>query len=114
MTTLKVLPHKGPRSRKAPKRSTGRSARYPKKRGVKVPKLFVEVPSNSWGGTRHAEAKIRVRNGCYRYLVWRDGLEKREFYLGKVKILASRSLEGARAAAPDQACAGDRQAGVQK
>lgn len=110
---MKVLPHKGPRSRSRPKRSTGRSARYPKTCQVQAPKIFVEVSSNMWGGVRKAEAKIRVRRGCYRYLCWRDGLFKREFYLGKVKILTTHLSRGAApGAAAAGGAAGDR-AGVQ-
>jgi len=111
---MKVLPHKGPGWRKVAIRSTRRSPEDPKTRRVEPPKIFVEVQTYKGWRVRHVSAKIRVRRGCYRYLVWRDGLEKREFYLGKVKILAPR---GHRAAAPDQAAAasaGDRLAGVRK
>jgi len=111
---MKVLPHKSRRSRARSKRSTRRSARIPKKCEVKVPKMFVEVLSNHWGGTRHAEAKIRVRHGCYRYLVWRDGLEKREFYLGKIKNLTPQFSRAAAGLAAADVGAGDRQAGVRK
>jgi len=84
-----------------------------------LPKIFVQVPSNGpapngWGGYRYAAAKIVLKRRAYRYLIWRDGKGKRELYLGKVKVLAPHFPRGAGAAAPDQAGAGDRQAGVQK
>src|SRR6266446_2397010 len=88
---MKCLPHKSLRSRKASTRSTRRSAADPKKCAVEPPEIGVKVIDRSWNGHRYAPAKIRVRNGCYRYLVWRDGLFKREFYLGKVKNLAPQS-----------------------
>lgn len=43
------------------------------------------LPRGDYYGRRYAPAKIRVRKGIYRYLVWRDGEQKREFYLGKVR-----------------------------
>jgi hypothetical protein len=106
-----VLPHKGPRSRLPAKRSTGRSA---KKCQVQPPKIFVRSEGGPWSTHKYISARIRVRRGCYRYLCWRDGLVKREFYLGKVKIIAPRFSRGAATAAADQVrSAGDR-AGVQK
>jgi len=63
---------------------------------------------------RYIPAKIRVRRGVYRYLCWRDGLKKLEFYLGKIKICAPRDV-GRSSTAP--AGAGIRRqdpAGVQK
>jgi hypothetical protein len=96
-----VMPPESSRSRNRSVRSTRRSARDPKKWEVSPPKIFVEVLTNKWDGHRHAPAKIRVRRGCYRYLVWRDGFLKREFYLGKIKNRTPRA-----AAAVDQALAG--------
>lgn len=103
---MKVLPHKGPRSRAGRKRSTGRSAVPDRKRGayhpdrnLELPKIAVSVPGNAWGGNRWAAAKIVLKRRCYRYLVWRDGVRKREFYLGKIKILAPREIRTAPAAA---------------
>ncbi len=110
----KLLPHKGPRSRGSKKRSTGRSAADPKKCQVQPPEIFVRSEESRWSTHKYIAAQIRLRRGCYRYLCWRDGLLKREFYLGKIKILAPRFSRAAPAAAPDQACAGDRGAGVQK
>lgn len=71
---------------------------------VSPPKIFVEVLTTKWDGHRHAPAKIRIRRGCYRYLVWRDGLKKRELYLGKIKIPTPR---GPAAADRELAGAGD-------
>src|SRR5713226_302836 len=94
----RILPHKGPRSRGEGKRSTGRSAADPKKwRGrpwltkASPPEMFVKLDNPKGWGTRLVHAKIRLRKRCYRYLVWRDGLFKRELYLGKIKFLAPRS-----------------------
>lgn len=64
---------KSPRARKA-----SRSGR--KTREVTPPAIFVRVKSY---GNEYAQARIRVRKGCYQYLVWRDGDKMREFYLGK-------------------------------
>lgn len=111
---LKTLPHKGPRRRGLEKRSTRRSAGDPKKCEVQPPRIFVEVASTGWNSTRHTPAKIRVRRGCYRYLVWRDGLLKCEFYLGKIKNLTRQNPRGA---APGADRAGDvrpGRVGVQK
>jgi len=109
----KLLPHKGRRRRARSKRSTGRSAADPKKCQVQPPKIFVETASNHWGNSIHAEAKIRVRRGCYRYLCWRDGLLKREFYLGKIKILAPRGDRGLAPAISTSSGAAARALGVQ-
>jgi hypothetical protein len=65
-------------------------------REVEPPEIAVKVLGKGWNGFHWAKAKIRVRSGCYRYLVWRDGLFKREFYLGKVKNLALQIPRGAR------------------
>ncbi len=82
---------------------------------VQPPEIFVRVPvyrrsgmgldsaGRVWSTHKYMAAKIRVRRGCYRYLVWRDGLFKREFYLGKVKNLA---LQIPRAARTRSAAAG--------
>lgn len=43
------------------------------------------LPQGGYYGPRYAPAKIRLRKGVYRYLIWRDGERKREFYLGKVR-----------------------------
>src|SRR5260370_17459001 len=103
----KLLPHKGPRSRGSKKRSTGRSAADPKKCQVQPPEIFVRSEESRWSTHKYIAAQIRLRRGCYRYLCWRDGLLKREFYLGKIKILAPRFSRAAPAASPDQTCARD-------
>ncbi len=111
---MRVLPHKGPRSRARSKRSTGRSARDPKMCEVEPPKIFVRVPDGRWTTHKYTAAKIRVRCGCYRYLVWREGMFKREFYLGKVKNLALQISRGARDRSAAGASFEDLRAGVQK
>lgn len=99
---MKRLPHKSPRSREIDIVARRRSAQVPKMREVEHPEIAVKVSGKGWGGFHWAEAKIRIRRGCYRYLVWRDGLFKREFYLGKVKNLTLQKSRGA----------GDRAAGA--
>ena len=111
---MKHLPHKRRRSRKPSTRSKRRSARDLKKCAVEPPEIGVKVQDRSWNGHRYAPAKIRIRNGCYRYLVWRDGLVKREFYLGKIKILTPRFPRAEPAAAPAPGGAAGDIAGVQK
>jgi hypothetical protein len=83
-------------------------------REVEHPEIAVKVSSKGWGGFHWAEAKIRVRRGCYRYLVWRDGLFKREFYLGKVKNLALQIPRGAGARSAAAGGAAGDLVGVQK
>src|SRR5258706_370852 len=111
---VSVLPPKSSRSRNRSISRSARSARDPKKRGVSIPEIGVKILDRSWNGHRYAPAKIRVRKGCYRYLVWRDGLEKRELYLGKVKILAPRCDRGLAPATLPSSGAAARGLGVQK
>jgi len=111
---MKVLPHKSRRSLRRRKRSTRRSARDPKKCQVQPPEIFVRAVAGNYGRHHYIPAKIRIRRGCYRYLAWRDGHVKREFYLGKIKILAPH---GPAAADPELAGAGGpgpARAGVRK
>jgi hypothetical protein len=54
--------------------------------------------SRSWQ-INYARAHIRVRRGCYRYLVWGAGNKKLEFYLGKVKDSTPQASSPAPAAA---------------
>jgi hypothetical protein len=70
------LPHTSGRSR------NGRSSSIAE-RGV--PNVYVKLEKNlrSPWQDMYAKARIRVRGGCYQYLVWRDGDMFREFYLGK-------------------------------
>ena len=93
---MRSLPHKRQRSRRASTRATLGSAADPKKCEVEPPEIFVRVPDGHWATHKYMAAKIRVRRGCYRYLVWREGMFKREFYLGKVKNLALQIPRGAR------------------
>jgi hypothetical protein len=90
---MTVIPPKPARSRTPAKRSKRRSASDPKKCEVQPPQIYVRRIGEIWGGHQYAPAKIRVRKGVYRYLVWRDGLFKFEFYLGKIKNLATRDLD---------------------
>lgn len=49
------------------------------------PELYVKLPSSTefaWQ-IRYARARIRVKNGKYLYLFWRDGDTVKNFYLGK-------------------------------
>jgi len=111
---MKGLPHKSPRSRTRSKRSTGRSRNAGIKWQVEPPAIFVRVPSSGWKTYKYMAAKIRVRRGCYRYLVWREGPFKRELYLGKIKNLTPQFSRGAAAAGLAAAGADRDIAGVQK
>src|SRR5580704_12053888 len=83
------------RAKRAP--SNGRKSRRVEQ---PAPDIFVAVKSDYI--PKYAKARIRVRKGCYQYLVWRDGEETREFYLGKKENHAPRpsscssSIAGAR------------------
>src|SRR5260370_6666514 len=111
---MRVIPHRGPGSRASKTRSTGRSAPDPKKCPVQPLEIFVRSEESRWSTRKYIAAQIRLRRGCYRYLCWRDGLLKREFYLGKIKILAPRFSRAAPAPGPDQATSAGDRAGVQK
>jgi hypothetical protein len=87
-----TLPPKGSRSPRGGKND--RSGR-----GVETPKIFVQVEGRGPFSFAMREAGIRVRMGCYRYLVWRDGKTKREFYLGKVKNVTPQTSPAPAAAA---------------
>jgi len=58
-------------------------AKDPKSREVKLPELFVKLPHGTYYGAKYAKARVRIRKGCYWYLVWRDGEATCECYLGK-------------------------------
>lgn len=63
----------------------GRKKRPIAARRVK-PAIFVQMQGvRAWHRKRYVQAHIRVRRGCYRYLVWREAGAVREFYLGKVR-----------------------------
>jgi len=86
------------RSPRAGKRSqSGRKTREVK---AQPPELFVRTQGDYTA--HYAQARIRVRKGCYQYLVWRDGDKTREFYLGKKESRTPRLRSPAPAAA--EAC----------
>jgi hypothetical protein len=59
-----------------------------------TPEIFVRVSTWTYQGS-YAQARIRVRKGCYQYLVWRDGDKTREFYLGKKETRTPQVSAGA-------------------
>lgn len=75
-----TLPRK-PGDRRRPAGAVHRAD--PQSREVQPPELYVAVNGSSYYGQKYAKARIRIRKGCYCYLVWRDGEATREFYLGK-------------------------------
>ena|SRR5437870_2119055 len=94
---------------------TKRSLRRPNPRGKRprgerraMPTIFVALPEKAQLGLgTEARAHIRTRRGGYRYLVWREGGQVRELYLGKVRnscpTPASRSGTSSPAPAPRSA-----------
>jgi len=56
------------------------------------PEIYVRV-QDGWK-SNYAHASIRVKAGQYNYLVWRDGDQIRNFYLGKKKILDLHTSPG--------------------
>ncbi|SRR5260370_741437 len=60
-----------------------RLEKRPLKAGVSHPLLFVLLEGSRWYGHKYAKARIRIRKGCYQYLIWNEDGKKREFYLGK-------------------------------
>ena len=73
-----------------------------------MPAIFVATPGEApFGLGKHAQAHIRTRRGGYRYLVWREGGQVRELYLGKVRnsrpTPASRSGTSSPATSPRSA-----------
>jgi hypothetical protein len=90
---MKALPYTRKRSSSPAKR--------PKKRPAAArrvqPDIYVRVPGTGlYSALRipeaiekmYAKAHIRVRRGCYRFLVWREGNKIREFYLGRLRQAA--------------------------
>jgi hypothetical protein len=73
-----------------------------KKREGKSPRVFVLVSEQVPNDAGFAHARIRVRKGCYQYLVWRDGDKTREFYLGKKESRTPQTSSPAPAADGDQ------------
>jgi hypothetical protein len=58
-----------------------RTIAAPRRVKPEIPDLYVRVRDN-WRAN-YAKASIRVKAGQYNYLVWRDGDQVRNFYLGK-------------------------------
>jgi hypothetical protein len=48
---------------------------------AEIPEIYVKI-SEGWRSS-YAQAKIRVKNGKYLYLQWRDGERVHSFYLGQ-------------------------------
>lgn len=116
---MKLLP---PGRRRSPKRaskgvSVGRSRRGvkpSKARRLAPPALFVAT-RGEYGGMAYAPARIKLKRDGYRYLVWTESGRRREFYLGKVKILApSDRADRGRQARAGGAPAGDRAGGKKR
>jgi hypothetical protein len=64
-----------------------RGKKRPDNLGVQIPDLWVSKKNVGYYSTNYAKARIRVRKGCYQYLIWSDGGQKHEFYLGQKKPL---------------------------
>lgn len=82
---MKQLPYTRKRS--------SRPVKQPQKRPIverrAIPEIFVQVRDNHYNHrSSMAKAHIRVRRGCYRFLVWRDGDKVKEFYLGRLRQAA--------------------------
>ncbi len=91
---MKNLPHKPKRS--PPIVDLERNW-DPRTRGVIPPEILVQVGKGPYGGRLLAKAHIRLRRRKYRYLAWRDGSKKCEFYLPAERPLpAPRSGAGPR------------------
>lgn len=65
-----------------------RTSQTPKNRPIAQSRAEAEIPEifvKTSDGIRssYARAHIRVKSGKYNYLVWRDGDQIRNFYLGK-------------------------------
>jgi hypothetical protein len=90
---MKTTLPRAPRDRQKP---SGRNPERPtKSREVIPPDIYVDLHRSSYDGPRYAKARIRFRRGCYAYLVWRDGETTLEYYLGKHKARAPRSIAAA-------------------
>jgi len=76
------LPYKRKRSSRRAKRPRKPSI---VKRRATPPDIYVHFGHDSVWGSGVAKAHIRVRRGCYRFLVWREGNKVREFYLGRLR-----------------------------
>jgi len=107
------LPYKRKRS--------SRPAKRPRKRPIeprRVPEIYVQVerPFGNMLAGGFAKAHIRVRRGCYRFLVWRDGGKVCEFYLGRLRNPSPTDPSGARRQVRDvgEACRSSRRRRVRK
>lgn len=79
------------------------------------PQIFVKIRSEgAYAGYDYVKARIQVRRAKYRYLVWWEHCQKREFYLGAVKILPLSSRPDRAAGLTSAAGAGDHGTGVRK
>lgn len=58
-------------------------ARQPQKDGVKPPDLYVRLQRAGFYAFEYRSARIKVRRGCYQYLVWDENGKRREWYMGK-------------------------------
>jgi len=84
----------------------------PRSRGVIPPEILVQIGKGPYGGRLLAKAQIRLRHRKYRYLAWRDGSKKCEFYLGTIKIHApQRSSPAERPSPAPRSGAGPRKRG---
>lgn len=77
-------------------------SKRPLKGAGAIPAIFVKVRSNrGYLGYEYKQARIQVRGSKYRYLVWYEKRQKREFYLGRISALSlHRSPARARPRAP--------------
>lgn len=88
-----------PRTRTSTLQRAGKCSKSGRKtREANPPAIFVHVQSY---GNGYAQARIRVRKGCYQYLVWRDGEKTHEFYLGKRTPRSSSPAPRPRAPGPE-------------
>lgn len=104
---MKALPYKRKRSSAPAKRPRNR----PIGQRRAIPEIFVRVDCRSlYPREQYAKAHIRVRRGCYRFLVWRDGNKVREFYLGRLRQASPTEGPSSSSPAPRPAEASARSA----
>ncbi len=72
----------------------------PRSRRVNQPEIFVAVGERESWRRHYVKAHLRIRRGCYRYLVWREAGRIREFYLGKVRETCPTRAPGPRRRQP--------------
>jgi hypothetical protein len=74
-----------PYTRKRSSPSTKRPKKRPPEPRRVIPEIYVRTRGERDSiYTVYAKAHIRIRRGCYRFLVWREGDKIREFYLGRL------------------------------